>query len=58
MTCTLCRMPTKTPTYITMECATDKYLNRKMALCNRCAYALLQRALELEPINRKCNTEG
>lgn len=58
MTCTLCRNPTDAPTYITMECAPDKYLNRKMAVCDRCAYAIMQKMLELDPFNRKCNTEA
>lgn len=58
MTCTLCRKPTDVPTYITMESASDKYLNRKMAVCEKCAYAILQKMLELDPLNRKCNTEA
>ena len=42
-------------TYIKMENATDKNLNKVLAVCNDCAYGLINKGAEIDPIFLKEN---
>ena len=42
-------------TYIKMENATDKNLNKVLAVCNDCAYGLISKGAEIDPILLKEN---
>ena len=56
MKCDLCGGMFSVPaTYIRMENAADRDLNRKMAVCGRCAYAILQKALAIHNANGKAD---
>ena len=57
MKCSICQQPFSVPgTCITYENYWDKYLNRKFThVCCKCSYALLEKALELDPVNKRLN---
>lgn len=57
MKCSICQEPFSVPgTRITFENYFDKYLNRKFSnVCCKCAYALLEKTLELDPMNKRLN---
>ena len=57
MKCGICQQAFSVPgTTITFENYWDKYLNRKFShVCCKCAYALLEKALELDPVNKGLN---
>lgn len=56
MICELCNNISSAPgTTITFSNCADKYLNRKFVVCYKCAYALLEKTLELDPMNKKLN---
>lgn len=42
-------------TYIKMENATDKNLNKVLAVCNDCAYGMINKGAEIDPILLKEN---
>ena len=42
-------------TYIKMENATDKNLNKVLAVCNDCAYGMINKGAEIDPIFLKEN---
>jgi hypothetical protein len=57
MKCSICQQPfSDTETCITFENSSDKYLNRKFSnVCYKCACALLEKTLELDPMNKRLN---
>ena len=57
MKCSICQQPFSVPvTRITFENCLDKYLHRKFSnVCYKCAYALLEKTLELDPMNKRLN---
>lgn len=57
MKCAICREPFSVPgTTITFENCLVKELHRKFSgVCYKCAYALLEKALELDPANKRLN---
>lgn len=51
MNCCKCGKKIEVPaTYIRMENATDKNLNKIMAVCNDCAYGFIHKGAEIDPI--------
>lgn len=51
MKCSLCGCAFNEPaTYINIQNAQERYLNRKFATCLKCGYAILQTAYRLDPI--------
>lgn len=57
MECSICRQPFDVPgTTIKFSNSVDKYLNRQFSnVCYKCAYALLQKTLELDLMNKRLN---
>ena len=56
MNCDICRQEFSVPgTTIEFSNFLDKYLNRKFKVCYKCAYALLEKTLELDPMNKILN---
>ena len=56
MVCDLCRKDFSVPgTTVTFSNCVDKYLNRKFVVCCKCAYAMLEKTLELDPMNKRLN---
>ena len=56
MKCCKCGKKIEGPaTYIRMENATNKNLNKIMAVCNDCAYGMINKGAEIDPILMKEN---
>jgi hypothetical protein len=56
MICELCNKSFSVPgTTVMFSNCVDKYLNRKFVVCSKCAYALLEHSLELDPMNKRLN---
>jgi hypothetical protein len=53
MKCNICRSSfSESPTTISFRNRSDKYLNQEFDVCLKCAYSILQRAVEIDPTNR------
>ena len=53
MKCDICRRSfSDSPTKISFRNRSDKYLNQEFDVCSKCAYSILQRAVEIDPTNR------
>lgn len=57
MKCAICQEEFSVPwTTITFENCLVKTLHRKFSgVCYKCAYAMLEKALELDPVNKRLN---
>jgi hypothetical protein len=57
MSCRICGAPYREGDGTTIDFSNkyDKYLNRTFTVCNKCAYALLEKMLELDPVNKRLN---
>lgn len=56
MICKMCHKPFYVPaTEIKISNYVDKILNRTIRACPKCAYSIVEKCIETEPFNKKCN---